>query len=69
MHNLEYNSSNWTGRTPRTLEQAFGPYHSGSSFLEKVHTMSFWGMVGYVIILAFVLLFAHITAIILTTGF
>ena len=32
------NTSNWTGRAPRTLEQAFGP-HTNTSILDRAEDM------------------------------
>ena len=66
MRNSEYNTSNWTGKTPRSLEEAFGPYQSGNSIVKEIKTMSFWGAVAYSVVLASILLAAHIAAAMLT---
>lgn len=33
MNNQDRNTANWTGRTPRTMEEAFGP-HTRDTFSE-----------------------------------
>ena len=37
---MSFNSSNWTGRTPRSVESAFGPYARGpiTEKEEPMHT-------------------------------
>ena len=38
---MDKNHSNYTGRTHRTLESAFGPYASGSQLHTECEPMSF----------------------------
>lgn len=55
-----HNTSNWTGRAPRTLEEAFGPYcRSSSGFKLETYVMSFWNMIAYVCTIVVILLVVH----------
>lgn len=38
---MTYRNSSWTGRAPRTLEQAFGPY-SRMDVTERGHGVVVW---------------------------
>lgn len=38
---MTYRNSSWTGRAPRTLEQAFGPY-SRMDTTERGHSVVTW---------------------------
>lgn len=40
---MTYRNSSWTGRAPRTLEQAFGPYsRMDSDVTERGHSVVTW---------------------------
>lgn len=38
---MAYRNSSWTGRAPRSLEQAFGPYHR-MDVTERGHSVVTW---------------------------
>jgi len=56
-------TDNNTRKFPRTMEQAFGPYHcSSGEFQDESPTMSFKSIIAYVVVLAVTLLAVHLIA-------
>jgi hypothetical protein len=56
-------TDNNTRKFPRTMEQAFGPYHrSSGEFQDEPQTMSFKSIIAYVVVLALTLLAVHLIA-------
>lgn len=56
-------TDNNTRKFPRTMEEAFGPYHrSSGEFQDEAPTMSFKSIIAYVVVLALTLLAVHVIA-------
>ena len=56
-------TDNNTRKFPRTMEEAFGPYHrSSGEFQDESPTMSFKSIIAYVVVLALTLFAVHIIA-------